>query len=409
MRRVVFLITMGIERPSGQRYFNLAKELVRQGDQVRILALHPDLEQCQQRRFVQDGVEIWYVGQMHSRKRHGEVLPFSPLQLLAVLIRATLGMLWAILCSPAEIYHLGKPQPVNGLAAILGVLLGRGQRFWVDCDDDEVGSNRLTNQAQRMVFGFWQWLLPRLAQGVTVNTQALAARMLAARVANIVYVPNGVDLSLFQAPEPAVLAGLRTSLGLDGMQVIAYVGTIALHNHPINLLLEAFDQQLKHDPLIRLVLVGGGEDLGYVQTWIRDHGYHDRIFCLGHQDRRSIPMWMALANVTVDPVYDDMVAQARSPLKLFESLALGIPPVTGDVGDRRLVLNFAADRLIAPAGDALALAQTLQAVLATWSTTNRQACFERATDYAWSALALRWRAGYEESYANQALDSTSTK
>ncbi|MCA0352433.1 MAG: glycosyltransferase [Chloroflexi bacterium] len=409
MRRVVFLITMGIERPSGQRYFNLAKELVHQGDQVRILALHPDLEQCQQRRFVQDGVEIWYVGQMHSRKRHGEVLPFSPLQLLWVLITATLGMLWAILCSPAEIYHLGKPQPVNGLAALLGVLLGRGQRFWVDCDDDEVGSNRLTNQAQRMVFSFWQWLLPRLAKGVTVNTQALAARMLTARVPKIVYVPNGVDLSLFQAPEPAVLAGLRTSLGLDGMQVIAYVGTIALHNHPINLLLDAFDQQLKHDPLIRLVLVGGGEDLGYVQTWIRDHGYHDRIFCLGHQDRRSIPMWMALANVTVDPVYDDMVAQARSPLKLFESLALGIPPVTGDVGDRRLVLNFAADRLIAPAGDALALAQTLQAVLATWSTTDRQACFERAADYAWSALALRWRAGYEESYANHSLNPTSTK
>lgn len=409
MRRVVFLITMGIERPSGQRYFNLAKELVRQGDQVRILALHPDLEQCQQRRFVQDGVEIWYVGQMHSRKRHGEVLPFSPLQLLWVLISATLGMLWAILCSPAEIYHLGKPQPVNGLAALLGVMLGRGQHFWVDCDDDEVGSNRLTNQAQRMVFRFWQWLLPRLAKGVTVNTQALAARMLTARVPKIVYVPNGVDLSRFQAPDSAVLAGLRTSLGLDGMQVIAYVGTIALHNHPINLLLDAFDQQLKHDPLIRLVLVGGGEDLGYVQNWIREHGYTERLLCLGHQDRRTIPLWMALANVTVDPVYDDMVAQARSPLKLFESLALGIPPVTGDVGDRRLVLNFAADRLIAPAGDALALAHTLQAVLATWSEADRQACFERAADYAWSALALRWRAGYEESYAKHPLDQTPAK
>ncbi|KPL85988.1 glycosyltransferase [Herpetosiphon geysericola] len=396
MRRIVFLITMGIERPSGQRYFNLARELVRNGDQVRILALHPDLAQCQQRRFVQDGVEIWYVGQMHSRKRHGEVLPFSPLQLLWVLISATLGMLWGIFCSPAAIYHLGKPQPVNGLAAVLGVMLGRGQRFWVDCDDDEVGSNRLTNQAQRMVFAFWQWLLPRLAKGVTVNTQALAARMRQARVPKIVYVPNGVDHSLFQAPEPTVLAGLRNSLGLAGTTVIAYVGTIALHNHPINLLLEAFDLQLKHDPHIRVLLIGGGEDLGYIQNWIREHGYQQRIICLGHQDRRTIPTWMALADVTVDPVYDDAVAQARSPLKLFESLALGIPAVTGDVGDRRLILNFVADRLIAPAGDALGLAQTLQSVLASWSNADRQACFARAADYAWSALALRWRTGYEE-------------
>ena len=55
--KIVLLLTVGIERPSGRRYFHLARELARRGHAVRILALHPDLAACDQRRFVQDGVE----------------------------------------------------------------------------------------------------------------------------------------------------------------------------------------------------------------------------------------------------------------------------------------------------------------------------------------------------------------
>lgn len=39
-RRVVFLLPMGIDRPSGRRYFNIARGLVQLGFQVRLLALH---------------------------------------------------------------------------------------------------------------------------------------------------------------------------------------------------------------------------------------------------------------------------------------------------------------------------------------------------------------------------------
>jgi hypothetical protein len=169
--RIVLLLTSGIDRPVGARYMPICAELVRRGHHVRILALHPDFAHCPMRRFVRHGVEIWYVGQMHTRKNTTIPSQFSPLALLYVLVTSTLGMIWGIICSPADVYHLGKPQPVNGLAALIGVLLLQRQRFYVDCDDDEVQSNRLTAHWQRWVFGFWQWLLPRLAVGVTVNTQ----------------------------------------------------------------------------------------------------------------------------------------------------------------------------------------------------------------------------------------------
>src|SRR6185369_7480958 len=93
--RIVFLLPMGIDRPSGSRYFNLARELVRRGHAVRMLALHPDFAACAERRFVREGVEVWYVGQMHARKSGSVPIRLSPLQLLGVVIASTLGMIWA--------------------------------------------------------------------------------------------------------------------------------------------------------------------------------------------------------------------------------------------------------------------------------------------------------------------------
>ncbi|HMQ32350.1 MAG TPA: glycosyltransferase, partial [Chloroflexaceae bacterium] len=172
--RITFMIIMGVERPSGRRYFQIARGLAALGHRVRVLALHPDLASCERRRFTEDGVEVWYVGQMHARKAGSVPGRFGPLALLLVLARSTLGMIWGALRSPADAYHLGKPQPVNGLAALVAVALLRRQSFYVDCDDDEVRGNRLTAGWQRAVFGFWQDLLPPLAAGVTANTRHLA-------------------------------------------------------------------------------------------------------------------------------------------------------------------------------------------------------------------------------------------
>lgn len=395
--RIVFLITMGIDRPSGMRYFQIARELVRRGHLVRILALHPDLAHCSQRRFVYDGVEVWYVGQMHAHK-HGSVpRRLSPFQLIRVLVRATLGMIWGIICSPADVYHLGKPQPVNGLAALVGVMLLRQHRFYVDCDDDEVGSNRLSAAWQRAVFAFWQWLLPRLAAGVTVNTTFLTQRMHQRGITPIVYVPNGVDLERFKRPSAGILAMLRAALDLADRRVIAYMGTLALHNHPVDLLLDAFTQIAHAMPDTALLLIGGGEDLPLLRRRATEIGLQSRILFTGHLRSESIPVYLALADVSVDPVCNNDVARARSPLKLFESLALSIPVVTGDVGDRAAVLDGGrAGMLVAP-GDPASLAHGLTKLLEHdhWRTTLAHTGRQHVQRYTWSMLAAQWENVYE--------------
>lgn len=392
--RIVFLITVGIERPSGTRYMSIARQLVRQGHSVRILALHPDLEHCEQIRYIQDGVEIWYVGQMHARKSAHKPSRFSPLELLQVLIRSTLGMIWGIICSPADIYHLGKPQPINGLAALIGVMLLRGKRFYIDCDDDEILSNRFTAAWQRAVFGSWQWLLPRLALGATVNTEFLAARMREARVPKIVHVPNGTPITPTLLPQTTYTA-LAQSIGLK-QQVIAYVGTLALHNHPVDILLDAFTILAPQVPEAQLLLIGGGDDLNLLKEQVAQRGLADRVYFTGQLDRAVTTHYLQFARVTVDPVRDDVVARARSPLKIFESMALGIPVITGDVGDRAMMLAHGDAGILVPAADPQALAQALQHILINPAYQQRlaQAAFEHSQQYQWDSLVHAWLTVY---------------
>jgi glycosyltransferase involved in cell wall biosynthesis len=394
--RIVFLIIMGIERPSGRRYFQIARGLAAQGHSVRLLALHPDLAACERRRFVRDGVEVWYVGQMHARKAGSVPGRFGPLALLRVLAGSTLGMIWGVICSPADLYHLGKPQPVNGLAALVAVRLLRRMPFYVDCDDDEVRGNRLTAPWQRAVFGFWQRLLPRLAAGVTVNTPHLAAEVSRLGAHNVVYVPNGVDLARLSPPPGPRLDALRAALGLAGRRLVAYAGTLALQNHPVDLLLEAFAAVARELPDVDLLIVGGGEDLDALRALAGRLGLEDRVYFTGHLHHAAVAAFLALAELSVDPVRDDPVARARSPLKLFESMALGVPVVTGDVGDRSALLaGGVAGALVAP-DDPNALASAIVGLLRNEPRRLAMAAAARAQArrYAWPDLARAWAAVY---------------
>ena len=110
-----------------------------------------------------------------------------------------------------------------------------------------------------------------------------------------------------------------------------------------------------------------------------------------------MPAYLALAACSVDPVSDDAVAAARSPLKIVESLAAGVPVVTGDVGDRAETLAHDAGVLVRP-GDAHALAGGIAALLEDRPLQLRLAAGarERAEAYRWNRLAHVWAIAYAQ-------------
>ena len=79
------------------------------------------------------------------------------------------------------------------------------------------------------------------------------------------------------------------------------------------------------------------------------------------------------------------------PQFIVESLAAGVPVVTGDVGDRRAMVGQAGQ--IVPAGDAAALAEGICALL-TQPPIDPAIIQTQAERYTWPTLVEDWLRSY---------------
>jgi glycosyltransferase involved in cell wall biosynthesis len=145
---------------------------------------------------------------------------------------------------------------------------------------------------------------------------------------------------------------------------------------------------LVRHPRAVLLAVGGGEDYDRLSRQAAMLGLGQAVRFTGWIPAAEVPAYLALADVTVDPIRDDLVARARAPMKITESLAVGTPVVTGDVGDRREMLaDGRAGVLVAP-GDAQALAEGLARILddPDLAGSMRQAALAHREQYYWDNL-----------------------
>jgi glycosyltransferase involved in cell wall biosynthesis len=391
--RILFLLTQDLESPSGLgRYWPLARELTRLGHTVTVAALHSNYEALPQKRLTQDGVNIWYVAPMHVQKQGNVKSYYSTPSLLWVALRATWALSWAALRVPADIIHIGKPHPMNSVAGLLGKALGR-KKIYLDCDDFETDAGRFSSRWQKLGVEFFEKRMPFWVETITTNTYCNRDRMVdnGVPLERIFHLSNGVDRSRFMSPPSEMLQELRNRLGLNGKKVVLFLGSLSRPSHPVDLLLEAMKRIEQVDPSVRLLLVGGGDDYDTLSAQVRESGLKDVVLMPGHVSPDQAVLYYHLADVSVDPVHDDAAARGRSPLKLFESWACGVPFVSADVGDRRILLGDPPAGLLAMPGDPLALAETILQVLnnQTLAKELRESGLERVKDYFWDQLAVK--------------------
>lgn len=386
--KIAFVLSQSLDSPSGLgRFGPLARELAKQGHAVTVFALHYDWVRLSPKHYREQGVAVAYVGQMHVRKEGPRKLYFSPGRLLLVSLASALRLASALWKSDAEIIQLCKPQPINALAARLG---HRGRPIYCDCDDYEAETNRFSGAWQRRIVKHFEDGVISYAAGLTVNTRFTLNRFskLGYPTDRIIYVPNGVERSRFEAPQG--LASLRQRWGLDaGTPVVAYVGTVSILSHAVDLLIEAFAIVAKQLPAARLLLVGGGEDYDRLASLSAQLGVAGQTIFAGRLPPSEIPAVLALATVSTDPVRDDPVAAARSPLKVVESLTVGTPVVTGDIGDRRAMLDNGALGVLVQPGDSIDLANGLLTVLRDPARREQmaQAAQAKRETWYWDRLA----------------------
>lgn len=391
--RILFLLTQDLESPSGLgRYLPLARELVKLGHQIKVAALHSHYQGLKKKAFVDDsGVEVFYVGQMHVLKAGSNKTYFSPVQLILLSILATIKMTWFVFWQPAEIVYICKPHPMNSIAGWVGGLL-TGKRLFLDCDDYEAASNRFSGDWQRKLVQFIEDWIPHKAEVVTTNTMFNRERMIrnGVQVSKIIYMPNGVDPARFPRASAQELDQLRQELRIFDKKIIVYVGSLSIASHPVDLLVQAFARVHQSCPDTALLLVGGGEDIETLKDMVVDLGVDGAVVFAGRIAPDKVAAYYQLAKVSVDPVYDDVVARSRCPLKLFESWACGVPFVTADVGDRAELVGNPPAGVLVEGGDVSALAAAIRLVLdePVWLQSFREAGLRKVEQYTWARLAL---------------------
>jgi len=389
--KILYLLTQDLESPSGLgRYWPIALKMAEKGHEVRIAALNSRWDTLPEKVFIRDGVTVTYVAPMHVRKSGNQKQYYSPALLPLVAFQATWALSRAALRGAVDIIHVGKPHPMNSIAGLVASKI-KGATLFVDCDDFEAGSNRFSQPWQKSIVSGFEKNIPRYTRMVTTNTHFMRDKLIrwGCQPEKIVYLPNGIDEQRMTLINDDNVNRLRKQLALDGKDVVLYAGSLSLANHPVDLLIEAVVKVSQQHPNIALLIVGGGEDYQKLLEYANASGIGNITRFIGRVAPEEIPTYYHLAAVSVDPVHDDDAARGRSPLKLFESWAYGVPFITSPVGDRKHLLDEPpAGVLVYPAGDPDALAEGIRSVLSSddFACQLRERGLQRVRQFMWSKL-----------------------
>jgi glycosyltransferase involved in cell wall biosynthesis len=135
--------------------------------------------------------------------------------------------------------------------------------------------------------------------------------------------PNGVDPEIFT---PTVDGdGVRREFGIEPSSiVIGFVGWLVPW-HSLEMLIEVVGQLAPKYP-VRLLLVGDGSLKGSLSSIAQQRGVSDRVIFAGAVPYQDVPRYVKAMDICVIPAANAY----RSPIKLFEYMAMGKPVVAPD-------------------------------------------------------------------------------
>lgn len=173
--------------------------------------------------------------------------------------------------------------------------------------------------------------------------------------AKLVHIPNGVPLDHIR--EVAATSGLtRADIGVpEDAKVVVHVARFyAMKRQAWTL--EAVRRLREDLGDVHAVFVGKGPDLDVFRDRVRDTGAEEWAHVLGVRD--DVPAVLSLADLAVLPSSTEAL-----PMTMIETMAVGIPQVTTEVGELGPVLREADAGLTVPVDDLDAFHVACRAVL----------------------------------------------
>lgn len=186
----------------------------------------------------------------------------------------------------------------------------------------------------------------------------------------IAVIPNGVDVHRF---DPSQVTLRRIS----DVFTVVFVGSLAAWQG-LDVLLRAIV-----DVPVNVAIVGDGPDRASLTALAAQLGVASRVRFLGRQAPEHVPMLIAGADVC----YSGHSA-FRSPLKLYEYMAMGRPVVSSAVPDAKAALVDGQSGFLFPPGDVDGLTHALRSALSARDCLDimgRRARQDAVAHHSWDA------------------------
>jgi PEP-CTERM/exosortase A-associated glycosyltransferase len=268
--------------------------------------------------------------------------------------------------------------------------------FWEDAAVGN-GTGREGSARYRATRAVEGWVAAR-ADAVAVICEGLRGDLTARGIdpAKIVVSPNGVDLDLFGRPPPRD-AALAADLGLDGAEVIGFIGSFYPYEG-LDDLIAAMPALVAARPAATLLLVGGGPAEAALRAQAAASPVAERIRFCGRVPHDAVERYYGLVDVLAYPRKRLRLTDLVTPLKPLEAMAQGRLVAASDVGGHRELIRDGNTGTLFAADDPAAIARSLAALLANRADWEGRRARGRAfveKDRNWSSNICRYDAVYQ--------------
>lgn len=241
-------------------------------------------------------------------------------------------------------------------------LLYEIRAFWEDAAVGN-GTGREGSARYRATRALETWAVNR-ADAVAVICEGLRGDLIRRGVPaeKILVSPNGVDLGLFGDPPPPD-AALRARLGLDGAEVVGFIGSFYDYEG-IDDLISAMPALVSARPQAHLLLVGGGPRAEALKAQAAASPVAERIHFVGRVPHHEVERYYSLVDILCYPRKKMRLTDLVTPLKPLEAMAQRRLVAASDIGGHReLIRDGETGTLFAP-DDPAAIASALSALFA---------------------------------------------
>ena len=190
------------------------------------------------------------------------------------------------------------------------------------------------------------------------------------RTDRIEVIPNAVDTRRFHPQVQGERFPPETEACIRGRPIVLCARLLVPKNG-VNVAIDAARVLRDRGVEFVLLVAGYGPQRQGLEAQVHALGLEPHVRFLGSVENRQMPGWCARASVAIVPSVPSKGVEEATSISAIEGQACGRPVVASDLGGLREVISHDVNGLLAPPGDATALADAVQRVLTDRALAER--------------------------------------